>query len=132
MTNFQSKIKTIEWVNNYSKMVNQTLLPEHFEYINITTGQEMFDAIKTMIVRGAPAIGVAGAHGVVLFAQELANLNLSRDEFIKRLLEKADYIATSRPTAVNLMWAVKKQKEENMALYSFGTHTEEDDVDDEE
>lgn len=111
MTNFQSKIKTIEWVNNYSKMVNQTLLPEHFEYVNITTGQEMFDAIKTMIVRGAPAIGVAGAHGVVLFAQELANLNLSRDEFIKRLLEKADYIATSRPTAVNLMWAVKKQKE---------------------
>lgn len=111
MTNFQSKIKTIEWVDNYSKMVNQTLLPEHFEYINITTGQEMFDAIKTMIVRGAPAIGVAGAHGVVLFAQELANLNLSRDEFIKRLLEKADYIATSRPTAVNLMWAVKKQKE---------------------
>lgn len=111
MTNFQSKIKTIEWVDNYSKMVNQTLLPEHFEYINITTGQEMFDAIKTMIVRGAPAIGVAGAHGVVLFAQELANLNLSRDEFVKRLLEKADYIATSRPTAVNLMWAVKKQKE---------------------
>ena len=111
MTNFQSKIKTIEWVDNYSKMVNQTLLPEHFEYINITTGQEMFDAIKTMIVRGAPAIGVAGAHGVVLFAQELANLNLSREEFIKRLLEKADYMATSRPTAVNLMWAVKKQKE---------------------
>ncbi len=111
MAEFHSKIKTIEWVDNYSKMVDQTILPEHFEYVNIKTGQEMFDAIKTMIVRGAPAIGVAGAHGVVLYAQELAQQNLSRDEFVKQLLEKADYMATSRPTAVNLMWAVKKQKE---------------------
>ena len=85
MAEFHSKIKTIEWVDNYSKMVDQTILPEHFEYVNITTGQAMYDAIKTMIVRGAPAIGVAGAHGVVLYAQELAEENLSRDEFIKKL-----------------------------------------------
>ena len=111
MAEFKSKIKTIEWVENYSKMGDQTILPEHFEYVKIKTGQEMFDAIKTMIVRGAPAIGVAGAHGVVLYAQELAKENLSRNEFVKQLLEKADYMATSRPTAVNLMWAVKKQKE---------------------
>ena len=111
MAEFHSKIKTIEWVDNYSKMVDQTILPEHFEYVNITTGQGMYDAIKTMIVRGAPAIGVAGAHGVVLYAQELAKENLSRDEFIKKLNEKADYMASSRPTAVNLMWAVKKQKD---------------------
>lgn len=111
MAEFHSKIKTIEWVDNYSKMVDQTLLPYEFKYVNITGGQEMFDAIRTMIVRGAPAIGVAGAHGVVLYAQELAKENLSRDEFVKRLLEKADYMATSRPTAVNLMWACEKQKE---------------------
>ena len=111
MAEFKSKIKTIEWVDNYSKMVDQTILPEHFEYVHIKTGQGMFDAIQTMIVRGAPAIGVAGAHGVVLYAQELAEQNLSRDEFVKQLLEKADYMATSRPTAVNLMWAVKRQKE---------------------
>ena len=111
MAEFHSKIKTIEWVDNYSKMVDQTVLPYEFKYVNITGGQEMFDAIKTMIVRGAPAIGVAGAHGVVLYAQELAKENLSRDEFVKKLLEKADYMATSRPTAVNLMWAVEKQKE---------------------
>lgn len=48
----------------------------------------MFDAIKTMIVRGAPAIGVAGAHGVVLYAQELAEMGLSRNEFVKQLMEK--------------------------------------------
>ena len=90
-------------------MVDQTLFPYEFKYVDIKTGDDMFDAIKTMIVRGAPAIGIAGAHGVVLYAQELKNL--PRDEFIKKLLEKADYMATSRPTAVNLMWAVEKQKE---------------------
>ena len=111
MAEFQSKIKTIEWSGNVSRMVNQTLLPERFEYIDIKTGDEMFDAIKTMIVRGAPAIGVAGAHGIALYAIELQGENLSREEFITKLKEKADYIGTSRPTAVNLMWAVKKQKE---------------------
>ena len=111
MSEFHSKIKTIEWVDNYSKMVDQTVLPYEFKYVEIKTGDEMFKAIRTMIVRGAPAIGVAGAHGVVLYAQELAEQNLSRDEFVNKLLEKADYMASSRPTAVNLMWAVDKQKE---------------------
>ena len=111
MTEFTSKIRTIEWIDTYSRMVDQTKFPEHFEYVDIKTGQDMFDAIKTMIVRGAPAIGIAGAHGVVLFAQELEKQNLSREEFIKQLLEKADFMASARPTAVNLMWAVEKQKE---------------------
>lgn len=109
MTEFKSKIRTIEWVDTFSRMVDQTLFPYEFKYVDIKTGDDMFDAIKTMIVRGAPAIGIAGAHGVVLYAQELKNL--PRNEFIKKLLEKADYMATSRPTAVNLMWAVEKQKE---------------------
>ena len=80
---FESKIKTIEWVDNYSKMVDQTVIPHEFKYVNITTGDDMYDAIKTMIVRGAPAIGIAGAHGVVLYAQELRKQNLSREEFCK-------------------------------------------------
>ena len=109
MTEFISKIRTIQWIDTYSRMVDQTLFPYEFKYVDIKTGQEMYDAIKNMIVRGAPAIGIAGAHGVVLYAQELKNLN--REDFIKKLLEKADYMATSRPTAVNLMWAVEKQKE---------------------
>ena len=111
MTGFNSKIRTIEWIDTYSKMVDQTKFPEHFEYVNITNGQDMFDAIKTMIVRGAPAIGIAGAHGIVLYAQELEKQNLSREEFVTELLKKADYMASARPTAVNLMWAVEKQKE---------------------
>lgn len=111
MAEFTSKIRTIEWIDTYSRMVDQTKFPEHFEYIDITAGQDMYNAIKTMIVRGAPAIGIAGAHGVILYAQELEKQNLPHNDFIKQLLEKADYMASARPTAVNLMWAVEKQKE---------------------
>ena len=111
MVEFQSKIKTIEWVGTFSRMVDQTKFPYEFSFVDIKSGDDMFDAIRTMIVRGAPAIGVAGAHGIVLYAQELQAKNLSREDFVKALLEKADYMATSRPTAVNLMWAVEKQKE---------------------
>ena len=110
MAEFTSKIRTIEWMGTYSRMVDQTKFPEHFDYVDIKTGQDMFDAIKTMIVRGAPAIGIAGAHGVVLYAQELAKRDLTFDEYKKELLEKADYMASARPTAVNLMWAVEQQK----------------------
>ncbi len=110
MTKFESKIKTIEWIDNYSKLVDQTKFPHKYEYVKITTGDEMFDAIKTMIVRGAPAIGIAGAHGIVLYAQELQNQNLSKQEFVNELLKKSDYIESARPTAVNLHWAVEKQK----------------------
>lgn len=111
MAKFESKIRTIEWINDCSKMVDQTKFPYEFNYIDIKTGDEMFNAIKTMIVRGAPAIGIAGAHGVVLYAQELKKQNLPLGKFKKELLEKADYIVSSRPTAVNLYWAVEKQKD---------------------
>ncbi len=111
MAKFESKIKTIEWIDTYSRMVDQTKFPDKYEYIDIKTGQDMFDAIKTMIVRGAPAIGIAGAHGVVLYAQELEKKKIPFEEFKKELLQKSDYLVSSRPTAVNLYWAVEKQKE---------------------
>ncbi len=103
--------KTIEWINEgefgYSLLIDQTLLPAEYKRVKICGAQEMFDAIKTMIVRGAPAIGIAGAHGVCLGAIELAE----EENFIEKLLQIADYINSSRPTAVNLSWAIKKQKE---------------------
>lgn len=108
---FKSKIKTIEWVDSYSKMVDQTIVPYEYKFVNIMTGEDMFNAIRNMIVRGAPAIGIAGAHGVILFAQEGAKEITSKEEFVNWLLEKAEYMKTSRPTAVNLMWAVEKQEE---------------------
>ena len=87
MAEFKSKIRTIEWIDTYSRMVDQTKFPDKFEYVDVKNGKDMFDAIKTMIVRGAPAIGIAGAHGVVLYAQELAKQNLSREEFINNSVE---------------------------------------------
>ena len=108
---FKSKIRTIQWVDNVSRMVDQTKIPYEYVNVDIKTGQEMYDAIQTMIVRGAPAIGIAGAHGVVLYAQELEKENLSREDFISKLIEKSNYLKTSRPTAVNEMWAVDKQIE---------------------
>ena len=107
---FESKIRPIEWVDGYSRMVDQTVIPYEYKFINITTGDDMFDAIRNMIVRGAPAIGIAGAHGIVLYAQEARDKYNNIEEFKRWLLEKADYMATSRPTAVNLMWACAEQK----------------------
>lgn len=109
MKRFESKIKTIEWTNNVSRMVDQTLVPYEYKMVDIKTVKEMFDAIKTMIVRGAPAIGIAGAHGVALAAIESAPKSKNNEEFIELLQKHADYLKSSRPTAVNLMWAVDKQ-----------------------
>ena len=107
---FESKIRPITWDNGVSKMLDQTIIPYEYKYVDITSGQQMFDAIKTMIVRGAPAIGIAGAQGVVLYAQEGRDKFSNIEEYKKWLIEKADYMATSRPTAVNLMWACAEQK----------------------
>ncbi len=106
---FESKIKTIEWVDNKSRMIDQTILPYEFKTVDISTAEEMYFAIKDMIVRGAPAIGIAGAHGVSLAAIELSKNETDKNNFLKKLQEKADYLKSSRPTAVNLMWAVDKQ-----------------------
>jgi len=106
-----SKIKTIYWQDNFSRMIDQTALPKEFKYVDIKTGEEMVRAIKDMIVRGAPAIGVAGAQGVTLYAQDFQTKYENKSEFIKNLLEKTEVVRNARPTAVNLMWAVDKQKE---------------------
>ena len=107
---FESKIRPITWENGKSKMIDQTVIPYEYKYVEITSGDEMFNAIRNMIVRGAPAIGIAGAQGIVLYAQELARTISDKADFINKLLEKVDYMATSRPTAVNLMWACEEQK----------------------
>lgn len=106
---FTSKIKTIEWSNNTSKMIDQTLLPHEFKLVDITTCEDMYNAIKNMIVRGAPAIGIAGAQGVSLAALQLSKQTTNVEEFLKQLADKANYLKSARPTAVNLMWAVDKQ-----------------------
>ena len=102
--------KTIEWVkvaenNGFSRMIDQTIIPYDFKKVDIKSSKDMYDAIKTMIVRGAPAIGIAGAHGVVLGAIE----NKNEENFIEKVKEVAKFIDSSRPTAVNLHWAINEQ-----------------------
>ena len=108
---FKSKIKTIEWIKdkNVSRMVDQLVIPYEYKLIDINTSDDMYNAIKTMIVRGAPAIGIAGAHGMALAALEIAKKTQNPQEFLSLLKERAEFLKSSRPTAVNLMWAVDKQ-----------------------
>jgi methylthioribose-1-phosphate isomerase len=87
-------MRTIEWKNNKVRLIDQTKLPRKLSFIYISSVDQMVKAIKTMQVRGAPAIGVAAAFGMVLGA---SNLRLS-----------ARKLLNSRPTAVNLKWAVER------------------------
>jgi methylthioribose-1-phosphate isomerase len=105
--------KTIEWdkIKNVSRMVDQTLLPYEYKKIEITTHCAMHNAIKTMIVRGAPAIGVAGAHGVALLALGLKHTKVDFATFKAEMLKGCDYLESARPTAVNLAWALNSQRD---------------------
>ena len=112
MSEFHSKIKTVEWIKTgdlkgVSRMVDQTLIPYEYKKVDILTVQQMYDAIKTMIVRGAPAIGISGAHGVALCAIEL--LEKGEQNFTDELKKGVEYLNSSRPTAVNLSWALNEQ-----------------------
>jgi len=105
---FESNIKPIEWTGSYVKLVDQTLIPYEYKTVDIKTYKEMAAAIKDMIVRGAPAIGVSGAFGVALGAQSLNNCQ-NKEEFLQKLEEIGEYLKETRPTAVNLAWAVDIQ-----------------------
>ena len=98
---------TIEWKNGKVRLIDQTKLPLEESYIETDNYQVVCDAIFRLAIRGAPAIGVAGAYACVLAASEIEN----DDVFLKEFLNKADEIGATRPTAANLMWAVKQMKE---------------------
>jgi len=100
---------TIEWKNDRVKLIDQTKLPLEEKYIETDDYRIICDAIYRLAIRGAPAIGVAGAYACVLAANEIEASEL--DDFVQIYLQKADEIGATRPTAVNLMWAVKQMKE---------------------
>jgi len=105
---FESKIRPIEWTGIHVKLVDQTLIPYEYKAVDVKTYQEMALAIKDMIVRGAPAIGVSGAFGVALGAKSLSDCP-NKKEFLEKLEEIAEILKETRPTAVNLAWAVDIQ-----------------------
>ncbi len=87
-------------------ILDQTRLPNHEEYLTLTTKEEMWKAIKLLQVRGAPAIGVFAAYAMAVLAQSLPEDQSFQQEFDAI----ADYLNTSRPTAVNLSWALNRMK----------------------
>jgi methylthioribose-1-phosphate isomerase len=100
--------KTIEWTENGVRMIDQTKLPTSEVYVTCRTYEEVAEAIRTMVIRGAPAIGVAAAMGIAL------GIKHSRPKSITELradIEKiAETISKTRPTAVNLFWAVARMR----------------------
>jgi len=102
-------VPTIEWtggVNGKIKLIDQTLLPARYKVIYCKTLAAIWEAIKMLRVRGAPALGVAGAYAVLLGIQKSKAKTF--DAFYRELKNAADYIGTSRPTAVNLFWALDR------------------------
>lgn len=89
-------------------ILDQTQLPNHEEYLTLKTKEQMWNAIKLLQVRGAPAIGVFAGYAMVVLAQY--NPHDDYDGFKKQFDEEADYLNTSRPTAVNLSWALNRMK----------------------
>lgn len=101
----------VEWVGDEHgclRLLDQTLLPVEVRSIDCATVEVVFEAIRSLRVRGAPAIGVAAAYGVVVGCRKQSAA--SRNEFDARFDEVADYLATSRPTAVNLFWALDRMR----------------------
>ncbi len=101
-------VDTITVQDGQVKMIDQTLLPLKKVYITIHTIEEMWEAIKVLRIRGAPAIGIGAAFGTYLGVKDSTAQDF--ETFWKDLQKAADYLATARPTAVNLFWALERIK----------------------
>lgn len=110
-------IQTISWTGSAVRLLDQTKLPGETAYVDITDERQMHDAIRRLVVRGAPAIGIAAAFGAYLGMRPFNGEDAR--EFTVRLKQVCDYLATSRPTAVNLFWALERVQ--RVARETIGT-----------
>jgi methylthioribose-1-phosphate isomerase len=105
-------VETLRWVGDPNTgslwLIDQTRLPTETVEIELKTAEQVWEAIKSLRVRGAPAIGIAAAYGTVLGMQAVTAED--PDEWLTHLEKVSDYLAGSRPTAVNLFWALDRQK----------------------
>lgn len=114
----ETTVTPISWTgggDGFLTLIDQTRLPTDLTYLNCDTVQEVWDAIKRLSVRGAPAIGISAAYGVVLGVRDEAMLGAappakSPKEARTAALAACDHLATSRPTAVNLFWALDRMR----------------------
>ena len=107
-----ANIETLSWHGDRFgtlKMIDQTLLPTEFKVIECRNVETVWEAIKMLRVRGAPAIGIAAAYGVCIGIQDLPE-DANHEMLCRKLNDVATYLASSRPTAVNLFWALNRMK----------------------
>ncbi len=103
---YSSLAQTLAWKDGVLTLLDQTLLPVEVKFEEQKSIEQVWDSIKKLKVRGAPAIGIAGAYGVLYGVKD--KTDLPREKFIEELKKSAEYLDTSRPTAVNLSWALKR------------------------
>jgi methylthioribose-1-phosphate isomerase len=104
-------IPTLQWlggIDGHLLLLDQTKLPGSIEFLECTSVDEVWIAIQELSVRGAPAIGIAAAYGVCLGAQVALKADIA--DMQRRIAQVCDYLATSRPTAVNLFWALDRMR----------------------
>jgi methylthioribose-1-phosphate isomerase len=101
-----SQVRTVDWVNCRVRMIDQTKLPNRFAYVSLSNYKQVAKAIRTMVVRGAPAIGVAAGMGMALAAN--SSRASTSEQLIKELEDAGEVLRGSRPTARNLSWAVDR------------------------
>jgi len=101
-------IETLRWNKDCLEMIDQRILPAEFKYISYTTANQVADGIRDIVVRGAPAIGCAAAYGVALAALNLQDTD--SDKFDRGMGDAFLVLAQSRPTAVNLFWAIDRMR----------------------
>jgi len=101
--------QTLEWIggaDGYLRLIDQTRLPSEMTFIDCRDVETVWRAVRSLVVRGAPAIGVSAAYGIVLAARDASSV----DTLKQAINSAADYLATSRPTAVNLFWALDRMR----------------------
>jgi len=103
------RIRPVKWENNALLLLDQRILPQKFEHIEYKHCKDAADAITDMVVRGAPAIGITAAYAIVLAAE--TNYRLNPGNWKISIEEDLSYLAASRPTAVNLFWAIDHMRE---------------------
>ncbi len=101
-------VETIAWKKGKVKFIDQTLLPHKLKYISTDDIRRLWRAIKRLEIRGAPAIGIAGAFGIVIGIKKSRAKTFN--ELFKELRNSSKYLGSSRPTAVNLFWALKRME----------------------
>jgi len=105
-TQIHSSLRTVEWKGNSVIMIDQTKLPNELVYVKYTDYNDVADAIRNLVVRGAPAIGVSGAFGLALAA--LQSKATDKDDLIKDLEHAKKILFETRPTAINLAWGLER------------------------